>query len=122
MSDEASAIARLQELALKAAQAMGPNGSSCVMLVSTRQYIPKGQRFQLIPNIKSPRGEFLSVKENGHRFDCLGRFDATEVLAFCMAKLDELGAPCPVTVLGPDGVAFDSQAHRSKQDNGTGAK
>lgn len=106
MSDdlEAGAVKRLRDLALQAAKALGQSG--CVILVVTRRYIPKGQRFQLIPNIKSPRGEFLSVKENGHRFDCIGRFDAMEVLAFCMAKLDEMGAECPVTVMGPDGQAF----------------
>lgn len=112
MATEASAIRRLQDMALLAAKAMASTIPDVpppmhVMLVSTRERIPRGERFQLIPGIKSPRGELMNVKENGDRYDCLGRFPAMDVLAFCMAKLDELGAPCPVTVCGPDGTPQD---------------
>lgn len=99
MSDVAArAVARLQEMALRAAQSLN---SGFVVLVCTRDSIPRGERFRLIANIKSPLGELLNVKPNGARFDCAGRFPAMDILAFCMAKLDELGAPCPVEVRAP---------------------
>lgn len=101
---EANAVARLQEIALLAGKALMPTGipdvppPTHVMLVCTRASVPRGERFMLVPGHKSPRGELMNVKPNGERFDCLGRFPALDVLAFCMAKLDELGAPCPVKI------------------------
>lgn len=105
---EAGAVKRLQDLALQAAKALQPTGipdlppSAHVLLVCTRTSIPKGERFRLIPTMKSPLGKLANVKPNGDRFDCCGYFPALDVLAFCMAKLEELGADCPVTVaVGP---------------------
>lgn len=109
---EAHAIERLQEWALKAAKAMGSTipgvpPPMAVVMVCTKTYKPRGETIKLIDGMKSPRGQFLSLKENGDRFDCIARFAADDMLAFCMAKLDEMGAACPVTVLGPDGNAFE---------------
>lgn len=112
MASEEGAIARLQEIAILAAQAMAPSEDPrfadlpprmTVMLVCTRSSLPRGERFKLISNMKSPLGEFMSCKERDDgRFDCLGRFPAVDVLAFCMAKLEQLGGHCPVVVRGPE--------------------
>lgn len=104
MSSEERAIKRLQDLALQAAKALGPTGipdlppSAHVLLVCTRDRIPQGERFRLIANMKSPLGKLANVKPNGDRFDCCGYFPALDVLAFAMAKLDELGGECPVQI------------------------
>lgn len=109
MSDNDPAIACLQALSLLAAKALHGSFDSSVLLVATRDAIPQGDRFHLIPGMKSPMGELLSVKPNGERFDCCGRFSAEDVLASCMAKLDELGASCPVVVRGPNGKSIRSK-------------
>lgn len=100
---EAGAIARLQEWALKAATAMKltiPDlpPPAFMMMTLTRDRSPRGESIQLIANIKSPKGKLLSVHEVGGRYQCIGRFAALDMLAFCMAKLEELGAPCPVEI------------------------
>lgn len=105
---EREAIARLQELSLLAARAMAPSDDPRlkdipppmhVTLVCARERLPRGERFKLLANMKSPMGEFLSCKEREDgRFDCLGRFKAPDLLAFCMAKLHDLGAHCPVSI------------------------
>jgi len=120
MADEASAIARLQGIALTAAKALQPTGipdlppAAHVLLVSTRTSIPKGERFRLIPNMKSPLGKLATVKPNGDRFDCVGYFPALDVLAFCMAKLEEMGAPCPVQVLSATAPASENTDREGK--------
>jgi len=116
MNSEANAIKRLQDLALQAAKALDGVGipdvppSRYVLLVSTRGRIPQGARFRLIPSMKSPMGTLVNVKPNGDRFDCCGYFPALDVLAFAMAKLDELGGECPVKIaLAPSGPKQDAQ-------------
>lgn len=121
MSAEANAVARLQELALLAAKAMGSTipgvpPPMAVTMVCTKTYKPRGETIKLIDGMKSPRGQFLSLRENGERFDCIGRFDAMELLAFCMAKLDEMGAECPVVVCGPDGEPAPLDAPKEEPD------
>ena len=122
-ASEANAIKRLQELALQAAKALDGVGipdvppSAHVLLVCTRDRIPQGERFRLIANMKSPMGRLANVKPNGDRFDCCGYFPALDVLAFAMAKLDELGGECPVKIALAPTLSTKTQAgHVPKQE------
>ena len=102
--DEASAIARLQSIALTAAKALQPTGipdlppAAHVLLVCTRTSIPKGERFRLIPNMKSPLGKLATVKPTGFKaewYKWIGRDNKVsgdmpppqEMLNACIASL-----------------------------------
>lgn len=99
IAGEQEAVRRLREFCLLAARQMAPDRSGSVALVIARAKPPSGERFKMVASMKSPMGWLANVKlRDDGRYDCVGYFPAIEVLAFCMAKLDELGAECPVYV------------------------
>jgi hypothetical protein len=96
MTQESEALARLQEIGLRAGEAINRR-SERMMLTMVRTKEPRGERVKLIANMKSPLGEIASTADNGDgRVRVNAWFDPTDVLAFCMAKAETLGGSIPV--------------------------